>query len=208
MVWKRALDVIISGVALLLGLPLFMIIAFAVVADSGFPILYRQSRVGREFRPFSLLKFRSMVINRAGPRVTAAGDARITRVGRILRVTKLDELPQLWNVLSGSMSLVGPRPEVPEYVKLFQERYRRILAIRPGITDLASIRFRNEETLLAMAPDPLQEYADTILPAKLCLAEEYIAKWSLLLDLSILWHTAAAIIHVVPSHKSHQTVRE
>jgi lipopolysaccharide/colanic/teichoic acid biosynthesis glycosyltransferase len=129
-----------------------------------------------------------------GPLITVQGDSRITRVGRILRKTKIDELPQPWNVLRGDMSLVGPRPEIPEYVEQFKARYERILAIRPGITDLASIRFRNEEELLAASREPLREYVERVLPLKLDLADEYIRTASFSSDLSILLRTAKVMI--------------
>jgi len=149
--------------------------------------------MGLGFRRFHILKFRTMRVA-GGPSVTVAGDNRVTRIGRILRATKLDELPQLWNVLRGDMSLVGPRPEVPEYVDLYRERYRKVLKVRPGITDLASIRFRNEEELLSRSGDPLKEYAERILPAKLDFAEEYVSTHTLFGDISILFRTATAII--------------
>ena len=191
---KRAIDVAGSVFALLLGMPLLIVVAAAVAASSGFPVLYRQQRVGRGFRQFRLLKFRSMAASNCGLRITAAGDSRVTRAGRFLRATKLDELPQFWNVLRGDMSLVGPRPELPEYVELFRSRYEHILSVRPGITDLASIRFRNEEELLARSPDALREYAVTVLPAKLDLADEYLQKRSLRLDLFILIETLLATL--------------
>ena len=147
MAFKRGIDIVGSSLALLASVPLLLAIAAAVAIDSGPPVLYRQPRVGRGFRQFHLLKFRSMVVGEGGTRITVSGDSRVTRVGRFLRATKLDELPQFWNVLSGDMSLVGPRPELPEYVEMFRTRYQRILNIRPGITDIASIRFRNEEKL-------------------------------------------------------------
>ena len=186
---KRAMDIVGSGLALLVGLPLLMAIAAAVAIDSGLPVLYRQRRVGRGFRQFHLLKFRSMAASEGGPRITVSGDSRVTRVGRFLRATKLDELPQFWNVLTGDMSLVGPRPEVPEYVEMFRTRYQHILSIRPGITDIASIRFRHEEKLLAQSPDPFREYVERVLPVKLDLADQYLQKRSLRLDLLILLKT-------------------
>jgi lipopolysaccharide/colanic/teichoic acid biosynthesis glycosyltransferase len=193
-VLKRAIDIVGSGLALLAGLPLLMAIAAAVAIDSGFPVLYRQRRVGRGFRQFHVLKFRSMVASEGKPRITVSGDSRVTRVGRFLRATKLDELPQFWNVLTGAMSLVGPRPELPEYVDLFRERYRTVLTVRPGITDLASIHFRNEEEVLSMSAEPLREYAQRILPAKLDLAEAYVSTHTFAGDISILFRTAAAVM--------------
>jgi lipopolysaccharide/colanic/teichoic acid biosynthesis glycosyltransferase len=186
---KRLIDMAVSAAFLILLAPLLAAIAVAVWMDSGAPVLFTQVRVGRHFRRFSIYKFRSMRRSAVGPAITAAGDARVTRIGRILRVTKLDELPQLWNVLIGDMSLVGPRPEIPRYVEAFADRYRAILNVRPGITDIASIRFRDEEQLLATHTDPLAAYERIVLPAKLDLAEEYLRRRSLFLDLSIVWHT-------------------
>jgi lipopolysaccharide/colanic/teichoic acid biosynthesis glycosyltransferase len=134
-----------------------------------------------------------MRVREYGPLITVTGDPRVTSVGSILRAAKLDELPQFWNVLKGDMSLVGPRPEVREYVERFRSRYERILSIRPGMTDLASIRFRKEEEVLAASPEPLREYFEHILPAKLDLADEYLQTASMSQDLSILFQTAVAI---------------
>lgn len=186
---KRCMDIVVSMAALLLVSPILVIVAFAVWLDSGRPILFRHRRVGLGFRQFDMLKFRSMHVRAGGPAITVAGDARITRVGKLLRATKLDELPQFWNVLVGDMSLVGPRPEVPEYVEMFHDRYQRILKVRPGITDFASIRFRNEEKLLANGAEPLREYVQSVLPLKLDLAEEYVRTHSLRLDCLILFKT-------------------
>jgi lipopolysaccharide/colanic/teichoic acid biosynthesis glycosyltransferase len=191
---KRAIDIAASAVGLIVLSPLLALIAAAIWLESGRPICFAQERVGRGFRPFRLLKFRTMRNEIPGPRITAANDPRITRLGRLLRRTKLDELPQLWNVLRGEMSLVGPRPELPEYVERFRDRYRTILTVRPGITDLASVRFRNEEELLAQAADPLGEYVSSVLPVKLDLAEEYVRKQSLKLDLAILLKTFWALL--------------
>ncbi|MEZ6120106.1 MAG: sugar transferase [Pirellulaceae bacterium] len=150
-------------------------------AGNGF---FRQERMGKGFRPFSILKFRTMFANTpcGGLQVTPSGDGRITRIGRILRTFKIDELPQLINVLTGEMSLVGPRPEVLRYVQLFPDDFRQILAARPGITDLASIKYRNEAAALAAASDPEQEYVRRILPDKIQLAKEYVNASSLKLD--------------------------
>lgn len=197
MLLKRCIDIVLSMLALLVMSPIFIIAAFAVWADSGRPVLFRHRRVGLGFRPFDILKFRTMKVQAGGPAITVAGDARITRVGKLLRATKLDELPQFWNVLIGDMSLVGPRPEAPEYVDMFQGRYQRILKVRPGITDIASIRFRDEEKLLANGPEPLREYVQSILPLKLDLADEYIRTRSLRLDCLILFKTLLAILRTV-----------
>lgn len=193
MLLKRCIDVVLSTSALLLLSPLLIIAGVAVLLDSGRPVLFRHRRVGLGFRQFDILKFRTMRVQSGGPSVTVSGDARITRIGKLLRATKLDELPQFWNVLMGDMSLVGPRPEVPEYVDLFHDRYQRILKVRPGITDIASIRFRNEERLLAQGPEPLREYVQRILPLKLDLADEYIRTRSLSLDCLILFKTVLVV---------------
>jgi len=160
-------------------------------------VLFRQERIGRAFRPFVMVKFRSMVRDapqRGGP-ITFGNDARITRVGRLLRKTKIDELPQLFNVLKGEMSLVGPRPEVRQYVDLFRQDYAEILRVRPGITDLASLRYRDEAALLGQAENPAEQYASRILPEKIKLAKQYVADSSFLLDLSILVKTFFGLFH-------------
>ena len=193
MLLKRCLDIALSFLVLMLLSPILIAVALAVWLDLGSPVLFRQDRVGLRFRRFHILKFRTMRVA-GGPQVTVTGDDRITRVGKVLRLTKLDELPQFWNVLCGDMSLVGPRPEVPEYVDLFRERYRTVLTVRPGITDLASIHFRNEEEILSRSVEPFREYSEHILPAKLDLAEEYIRTHTLLGDISILFRTATSIV--------------
>lgn len=187
---KRAFDVVISAVVLAVCSPVFALISLWVLIDSGRPIFFKQLRVGLGGRPFRLWKFRSMRTEVGGASITVRGDRRITRVGRILRKAKLDESPQFWNVLRGDMSLVGPRPEVPEYVERFKERYLRILTVRPGITDLASIRYRNEEAVLAGSPEPQRIYEEIVLPAKLDLADEYLGNMSVGRDLWILLQTA------------------
>ena len=196
MLLKRCMDIALSFLGLVLLSPILTAIALAVWLDSGSPVLFRQERVGLGFRRFQILKFRTMRVENAGPSVTVAGDNRITRVGNFLRHTKLDELPQLWNVLRADLSLVGPRPEVPKYVELFTERYRTVLMVRPGITDLASIRFRNEEQILSRSAEPLREYAERVLPAKLALAEEYVRTHTFVGDISILFRTITAIVRV------------
>jgi lipopolysaccharide/colanic/teichoic acid biosynthesis glycosyltransferase len=191
---KRLMDIVGSAFLLAFLSPVYLVIAVAILLDSGKPILFRQERVGTAFRRFFIWKFRSMRSDRAGAPITVAGDPRITRVGRILRSTKCDELPQFWNVLRGDMSLVGPRPELPEYVELYKERYAHILTIRPGITDLASVRFRNEEEVLAQAGNPISAYVRTVLPLKLALADEYLRARSMRTDVSIVWRTVTAVL--------------
>jgi lipopolysaccharide/colanic/teichoic acid biosynthesis glycosyltransferase len=190
---KRAIDVAVSGVALLVLSPVFVLIGLAIILDSGFPVFYFQERVGRGFGRFRISKFRSMETNHSGPKITVGGDNRVTRLGKILRATKMDELPQFWNVIAGDMSLVGPRPEIPEYVEMYRARYERILTVRPGITDLASVRFRDEERVLAEVANPIERYAREILPRKLDLAEEYVQRRSMMLDASILVRTVVAV---------------
>ncbi len=191
---KRAMDVVFAGAGLLLLSPLLVLLALAVKLSSPGPILFRQLRVGWKGRPFDVLKFRSMRVGCSGPEITAAGDARVTRVGRQLRRYKLDELPQLWNVLVGDMSLVGPRPEVPRFVRCFPADYAVILAIRPGITDYATLQYRNEESVLAAAPDPESTYVQTVLPAKIRLYHRYLDEMSLKTDLVLVFRTLAAVI--------------
>lgn len=188
---KRLIDVIASGIALVMVSPLLAIAALAIKLTSPGPVLFRQERVGRGFRSFRILKLRTMRASRPGEdrQVTAEGDPRVTAVGRVLRRIKADELPQLVNVLRGDMSLVGPRPEVPRYVEMFRRDYEEILQCRPGITDLASIKYRDEESILAAAADPEQAYVTTVLPDKIALAKEYVRTRSTLLDLRIVMRT-------------------
>lgn len=191
---KRTLDIALSSFALILLAPILLLIAVAVLFDSGLPILFRQERVGLHFRKFRIFKFRTMFVNSGETQITVYGDRRITRFGKLLRSTKLDELPQFWNVLRGDMSLVGPRPEVPQYVDLFRDRYSTILSVKPGITDLASIEFRNEEEVLQNCQDPLKAYVEQVLPAKLDLADKYVRNRSVLGDCLILFRTALKLI--------------
>ena len=192
---KRCMDVILSLAGLALLWPLGLLVALAIRLDSPGPVFFRQERVGLRGRPFRIHKFRTMRADAAGPQVTAGGDARITRVGRVLRRHKLDELPQLIDVLRGRMSLVGPRPEVPRYLALYPEdARRRILSVRPGITDPASIAFRDEESLLAAAPDAERAYIDTVMPLKQRLYLDYVERHGLWGDLRILARTVGAVL--------------
>lgn len=189
---KRLFDVVLSALALLMLFPLMLVLALAVRLDSAGPAVFRQTRVARGGRPFQMLKFRSMIAATPcdGLLITAADDSRITRVGALLRRSKLDELPQLVNVLKGDMSFVGPRPEVPRYVALYPPHLRDlILSVRPGITDEASIEFSDESALLAGAADPERRYIDEILPRKLQIYADYARQHSLVGDIVILLRT-------------------
>ncbi len=188
---KRGLDAVVSAVALALLSPVFLLLAAAIAIDDPGPVFYRQERVGRNGKPFRILKFRSMVqdADRKGLPLTVGDDARITRVGRFLRRTKLDELAQLANVLRGEMSLVGPRPEVPRYVTLYSPLQRMVLRIRPGVTDLASIRYRDENALLGQSADPERTYTEQVMPAKLAINLDYLSTFSVLGDLRLILST-------------------
>ena len=196
---KRALDIVVSVVGLLLLWPFFVLIAILIKLDSRGPALFRQERIGRFMRPFTILKFRTMVEDAAeqGPNLPMAGDARITRVGRYLRRSKLDELPSLVNVLRGEMSLVGPRPELPEYVVHHRDAFRDILMIRPGMTDVASLVYRDEDALLARSETPEDTYVHVILPEKIRLAKQYTRNATLLGDLKLLGATAIYSLYPV-----------
>ena len=190
---KRLIDVVVAVCGLVLLSPILVAVALAVRFSSHGPVLFRQERLGQFGRTFIMYKFRTMR-HRAGPmqhgsQVTAAGDKRITPVGRFLRRYKLDELPQLMNVLKGDMSLVGPRPEVDRYARCYPAEYARILAVRPGITDIATIAFRDEERILARSAEPEQAYISEVLPAKIRLYFKYLEEQSLKTDLSILVRT-------------------
>jgi lipopolysaccharide/colanic/teichoic acid biosynthesis glycosyltransferase len=187
---KRCFDVAVSICALIIASPVILIAACMIWIESGRPIFFTQERIGRGFVPFRIIKLRSMITGTTGPLVTCGGDQRITKVGRLLRATKMDELPQFFNVLRGDMSVVGPRPEVSAYVELFRNRYKAVLAVRPGITDLASILYRDEEQILASSQDPVRDYEESVLPRKLDLAEEYVRTQSLWLDCKIILQTA------------------
>jgi lipopolysaccharide/colanic/teichoic acid biosynthesis glycosyltransferase len=193
---KRAFDIVVSGVALLVLSPLLAVIAVLVKLDSAGPVFFRQERVGRYGRIFRIHKFRTMVVDapRIGPGITVGADQRITRAGNLLRKYKMDELPQLIDVLVGDMSVVGPRPELAKYVALYPADVREIvLSIRPGITDWASIKFRNESELLSKAADPQDTYEKHVLPLKLAHYVDYARNRSFLGDLRIIAATIAAL---------------
>ena len=193
---KRLLDLLLAGLGLLLLAPLLAAIALWIKLDSRGPVLFRQERVGRHGRTFLIHKFRTMALGAParGPQITVGADPRITAAGRVLRRYKLDELPQLWDVLRGAMSLVGPRPEVPRYVALYPEEMRRLLlSVRPGITDLASLHYRDESAVLARAADPERAYVEEVLPAKLALSSRYVREASLAGDLRLILATLVSL---------------
>jgi lipopolysaccharide/colanic/teichoic acid biosynthesis glycosyltransferase len=193
---KRAFDIGVAAIALVVLSPLLAILAIAVRLDSKGPALFRQERVGKNFRPFRILKFRTMVVDApklGGPLTAGDHDPRITRSGRFLRATKLDELPQLINVLQGDMSFVGPRPEVAKYVDVFRDQYKKLLSVRPGITDPSSLRYRNEGSLLAASNDPESLYLNQILPDKIRLSGEYVDSLSFRSDFAIIVSTATSM---------------
>ena len=193
---KRGMDIVISGGALLVLWPALLLVALAIKIDDPGPVFYRQVRVGKDGKEFRIFKFRTMIVDadKKGLQITVGRDNRITRMGALLRKTKLDELAQLINVFVGDMSFVGPRPEVPKYVNLYTPYQRQVLLVRPGITDYASIAYRNENDLLAGAKDPEQMYIDVIMPDKIELNMKYLREISPLADLKLIFGTIAAVV--------------
>ncbi len=197
---KRGVDLALGLLALTLLSPVLLIIAVAVAASSGRPVLFRQVRIGLDGRPFRLVKFRTMRADaEGGLPITASGDPRVTSLGRLLRASKLDELPQLLNVVRGEMSFVGPRPEVPRYVALYTREQRGVLQVRPGLTDPATVLFRDEETLLGAVEETRREayYVNEVLPRKLALNLQYVEQAGLMYDLELIVGTIKAVL--VPS---------
>jgi lipopolysaccharide/colanic/teichoic acid biosynthesis glycosyltransferase len=191
---KRALDICGSAGGLLMLSPVFAIAALSIKLTSRGPVFFRQTRIGRQGHPFRIFKFRSMHASDSdsGSAITIAGDARVTQVGRFLRRFKLDELPQLWNVLRGDMSLVGPRPEVPVYVADYTLEQRVVLSVRPGVTDPSSLAYRREEEILAAASDPESFYKTRILPDKLARSGAYLQNVTFYNDVRIILKTFAS----------------
>ncbi len=202
----RLFDFIIALIGMLILSPIFIITMVLTKISSPGPVMYSQKRVGRNGLLFRLFKFRSMVINadRIGTSVTVDNDPRITKIGRILRKTKLDELPQLWNVLKGDMGLVGPRPDVPEIVNNYNDKMKRVLEVRPGITSNAALYLRNEEDLLSLAKDPDKAYEEIFVPAKVKLAMEHVNRKSFFFDFGIfiktLWALTGGRMRSVKEH--------
>jgi lipopolysaccharide/colanic/teichoic acid biosynthesis glycosyltransferase len=193
---KRLFDVLFSGLGLLVLSPLLLVLALLIRLSDGGPAFFRQDRVGYGGRVFRLWKFRTMVVGaeRRGGQLTVEGDDRITRLGRHLRRLKWDELPQLLNVLRGEMSLVGPRPEVVRYVALYSEEERRVLDLVPGITDPASIRYRDEERVLACCSDPERTYVESIMPEKIRLNLQYAVRATAWSDLVVILRTLGLLV--------------
>ncbi|MDT7605145.1 MAG: hypothetical protein QOF61_3142 [Acidobacteriota bacterium] len=203
----RAVEAVIALVALVVAAPLVALSSLVVLVATGRPVFFRQQRVGWRGRPFTLYKLRTMRVASEGAQVTAAGDERVTRVGRFLRKTKMDELPGLWNVVRGEMSLVGPRPEVPRYVDPKSAAWRMVLEARPGLTDPVTLRLRNEESLLAeVRGDRERFYTDALQPFKLAGYAQYLRARSWRVDVKILCATALAV--VLPRRAQPPTLEE
>lgn len=188
---KRGFDFIASTIGFILISPALLIISILIKLTSEGPVLFKQKRVGRYGKEFNILKFRTMVVNaeKLGKQITVGNDSRITKIGAFLRKYKLDELPQLINVIKGDMSLIGPRPEVPKYVALYNENQRKVLDVRPGITDYASIEYRDENSILAKVNNPEEYYINVIMPHKIDLNMKYIEKNNILIDIDIIFKT-------------------
>lgn len=191
---KRLFDIVCAALGLLILSPVLLVCTLLVGLTSPGGVLFRQERIGEDGVPFTIYKFRSMRKDNAGLKISTSRDARITPVGRVLRKTKLDELPQLWNVLKGDMSFVGPRPEVREYTDLYTPEQRQVLLVRPGITGLASIRYRNENELLTASSDPNRTYIEEVMPAKLALDLEYIPRACVSYDIKLILETLVTVV--------------
>ena len=194
MACKRAFDILCSFLGLTVLSPVLLVVSVLVAVTSPGGVFFRQERIGKDGKPFRIFKFRSMRKDNAGLKITTGNDSRITPVGRFLRKSKIDELPQLINVLVGDMSFVGPRPEVADYVNLYPPYQRQVLLVRPGITGLASIRFRNENDLLTASDDPNRTYVEQIMPRKIDLDLEYIPHASVFYDIKLIFQTFAVVI--------------
>lgn len=188
---KRIFDIVMSLIGIIILSPLLIIVSMAIKISSPGNILFLQKRVGKNGEEFNIYKFRTMVSDaeKLGKQITVGNDNRITKVGAVLRKFKIDELPQLFNVLNGDMSLVGPRPEVPKYVSLYTEEQKKVLSIRPGITDMASLRYRDENDILGKVDNPEEYYINVIMQDKLKLNLEYIEKSNIIFDISLILKT-------------------
>jgi len=195
LIGKRLFDIVATIIGSILLLPFILLISIWIKVSSKGPLFYIQKRVGKDFEEFDLYKFRSMIVDadKKGPSVTSSDDPRITKIGAIIRKTKIDELPQLLNVLKGDMSLVGPRPEVIKFVEQKKDNYKKILVVRPGITDNAAINFRDEEIIMKQYQDKEKAYIDIILPQKIELYYEYIDTISFASDIRLILKTLKII---------------
>jgi lipopolysaccharide/colanic/teichoic acid biosynthesis glycosyltransferase len=193
---KGFIDLFISVILLLLLLPVFILISLAIMLESGLPVFFSQERVGKNWERFRILKFRTMIngAENIGPSVTSDNDERITTVGKFLRQYKLDELPQLINVIKGEMSIVGPRPEVLKFAQVFSKEYSDILKVKPGISDYASIKYREESMLINQNKDIEEIYTKKILPLKISLYYKYLSEKSILTDFKIIYSTVRVLI--------------
>ena len=193
---KRIFDFFSSLIGIFLFLLFYFIIGILIKIEDKGPVLYKSKRIGQNFKPFFLLKFRSMIVNadKIGPLITKEKDPRITKIGKFLRKTKIDEFPQLFNVLKGEMSIVGPRPEVEKYISYFKKDYKKILSIKPGITDYAAIEFRNEEEILDKFENIEESYIKEILPQKINLYKKYLNEVGFITDLNIIFKTIWKIL--------------
>jgi len=202
-VGKRVFDLVVSVIGLLLSFPFLLVIALAVKLNSPGPVLFRQTRVGKLGREFEIFKFRSMTVDaeKHGAAITSARDPRVTSVGALLRRTKVDEIPQLWNVVRGEMSLVGPRPEHPKYVAFYTPEQRAVLSVAPGITSPTSLKFRHEEELLSRQPDPERFYVEQLMPEKLSIDLKYVENLSMRNDLSLIFSSVVAMFKTQPETK-------
>lgn len=186
---QQILERCVALILLFLVSPLLILISIAIFMECGRPVFFKQTRVGRHGQPFRLWKFRTMKAGVVGPAITCSGDSRTTQVGRFLRKYKLDELPQLWNVVRAGMNFVGPRPELPKFVDLSDPGWRSVMKVRPGITSPASLAYRNEESLLGGVTDPVQYYIDTVVPSKLAIDLAYLEHRSFLTDFEVIAKT-------------------
>lgn len=207
---KLVFDFLLSLVAVILLAPLFLILSLLILIDNKGPIFFKQTRVGKDGHPFKIYKFRTMVVDaeKLGKRITVGDDVRITRIGKFLRKYKLDELPQLINVYRGEMSFVGPRPEVPEYTALYKEEQKDVLKVKPGITDYASIKYKNENEILAISINPEKKYIEEVMQDKLRINLEYIHNRSILEDIKIIFLTLSSFYSPRPDHFYQEYDRE
>lgn len=186
---KRFFDVFLSMFLLSVLIPLFLLISLTIKVDRKGPVFFNQNRIGRNAKPFRIVKFRTMRVNHGGSTISVKGESRITPLGAVLRKYKLDELPELWNILKGDMSFVGPRPDVPGYADKLTGTDRLLLTIRPGLTGAASLKYFNEEELLADQPDPIKFNDEVLYPEKVRIDNNYVRNWSFWLDIKIIIFT-------------------